>query len=76
MTRIIKLFAVCALVLALSPSSPAVPGQHPHIRAALAALADARNHLRQAADDYGGHKANAIRAIEDAHRELQLCMQY
>jgi hypothetical protein len=49
---------------------------HPRIAAAIAALRDARDYLRSAPHDFGGHKAAAIRATDDAIRELNLALRY
>jgi len=49
---------------------------HPRIAAAIEALRDARAYLQQAPHDFGGHKAAAIRATDDAIRQLNLALQY
>lgn len=68
-------FAILALMLAMSPVSIAEP-RHPEIRAALDALHNAKDHLEHAAHDFGGHRADAIHAIDDAMHQLQICMRY
>ncbi|HTR67091.1 MAG TPA: hypothetical protein VMH85_15030 [Terriglobales bacterium] len=73
--RVLSLFAVMAVFLALSPATSA-RGRHPEIRAALDALRDARAHLQAAAHDYHGHRADAIRATDEAIHQLEICMQY
>ena len=57
-------------------ASPAVPEPHPEIRDAIAALRNAREHLNHAAHDFGGHRVEAIGAIDQAIRQLQTCMKY
>ncbi len=74
-TRLTSLLAVFAIMLALTPASPAA-GRHPQIVAALRALDGAKAHLQEAAHDFGGHRVDAIRAIDEAHHQLELCMQY
>ena len=49
---------------------------HPRIAAAIEALRDARNYLESAPHDFGGHKAAAIRATDDAIRQLRLALAY
>lgn len=49
---------------------------HPRIAAAIAALRDARSYMVAAPHDFGGHKAEAIRACDDAIRQLNLAMAY
>jgi hypothetical protein len=49
---------------------------HPRIAAAIAALKDARAYMESAPHDFGGHKADAIRATDNAIRELDLALRY
>jgi hypothetical protein len=49
---------------------------HPRIAAAIAALKDARAYLEAAPHDFGGHKAEAIRASDVAIRQLNLALAY
>jgi len=73
--RIISSFAVLAVLLMFSSPSPA-RGPHPQIEAALSALQNAKAHLEHAAHDFGGHRVDAIRAIDEADRQLRICLQY
>jgi hypothetical protein len=73
--KFITSLAAIALLLALSSPSPAA-GKHPQIEAALHALAGAKDHLQHAAHDFGGHRVDAIRAIDEADRQLRICLQY
>ena len=73
--RIMSSFAVLALLLMMSSPSPAA-GRHPQIRAALDALQRAKMHLQEAAHDFGGHRVDAVRAIDEASRQLEICLQY
>jgi hypothetical protein len=73
--RIFSSCAVLAMLVALSSPSPAA-GKHPQIEDALRALHDAREHLEHAAHDFGGHRVDAIKAIDEADRQLRICMQY
>jgi len=73
--KLMSAFAVIALMLAVSSPSPAF-GKHPEIEDALHALKNAKEHLQQAAHDFGGHRVDAIRAIDEADRQLRICMQY
>jgi hypothetical protein len=49
---------------------------HPHIRAAMRALRKAAEELREAAHDFGGHRKEALEAIEAAHHQLKICVEY
>jgi hypothetical protein len=73
--RVLGLFAVGAMFLALAPATTA-RGRHPEIREALDSLRNARAHLLAAAHDYHGHRADAIKATDEAIRQLEICMQY
>jgi len=67
----------------LAAPAPVVPQekkeareQHPHIRAALQELRDAKRELQTAAHDFGGHRAEAVEAVDNAIKQLQLALQY
>jgi len=49
---------------------------HPRIAAAITALRDARAYMQAAPHDFGGHKAAAIRATDDAIHQLNLALAY
>jgi hypothetical protein len=49
---------------------------HPRIAAAIAALKDARAYMESAPHDFGGHKAEAIRASNQAIEQLDLALRY
>ncbi len=49
---------------------------HPRLAAAITALRDARAYLVEAPHDFGGHKADAIRATDDAIRQLNFALAY
>ncbi|MGH7090384.1 MAG: hypothetical protein ACREFQ_15920 [Stellaceae bacterium] len=49
---------------------------HPRIRQAIRALEDAKTDLQQAAHDFGGHRADALRACDEAIRQLQLALNF
>jgi len=83
--------AMMALTLAMPASVPAAPAAknppptppaapapepHPEIREAIASLRNARAHLEHAAHDFGGHRAEALRATDEALRQLQMCLKY
>ncbi|HZT58327.1 MAG TPA: hypothetical protein VFA21_06810 [Pyrinomonadaceae bacterium] len=49
---------------------------HPKIRQAIAALEAAKAELEQSAGDFGGHKADAIEAVNNALKRLRLALQF
>jgi len=73
--KIATAFALLVMTLALSAGAPA-EGRHPEIHAALESLRNARAHLNAAAHDYQGHRVEAIKAIDEAIHQLEICMKY
>lgn len=55
-------------------ATPAEP--HPQIREALGALRRAKEHMEHAAHDFGGHRVEAIKATDEAIRQLEICLKY
>jgi hypothetical protein len=49
---------------------------HPRISAAIEQLKDAVAYMQAAPHDFGGHKAEAIRASEAAIRQLNLALAF
>ena len=50
--------------------------RHPHIRAAIHELEEAKKELQTAAHDFGGHRVEAIEAIDNAIKQLRQALQY
>jgi len=50
--------------------------RHPHIRAAIRELKEARHELETAAHDFGGHRKEAIEAVDAALKQLQQALEY
>ena len=70
-------------VVSMAAPAPAPPQvvkgsaeQHPHIRASIRELREARHELETAAHDFGGHRKEAIEAIDNAIKQLQEALQY
>ena len=89
MLRKISAVAILGIMLGISQGAlwaahpPVVPQekkeareQHPHIRAALQELRDAKRELQTAAHDFGGHRVEAVEAVDNAIKQLQLALQY
>ena len=49
---------------------------HPRIAAAITALRDARAYMEQAPHDFGGHREAAIKASDEAIRQLNFALAY
>jgi|HubBroStandDraft_6_1064221.scaffolds.fasta_scaffold11480_7 hypothetical protein len=73
--RMMGILVVAAFMLAFTPTSPAFE-RHPEIHAALDALHNAKDHLEHAAHDFHGHRVDAIHAIDEAERQLRICMDF
>ena len=50
--------------------------KHPEIRAAIRSLERAKLDLQRAAHDFGGHRADALRATDEAIKQLRLALEY
>jgi hypothetical protein len=50
--------------------------QHPHIKAAIHELEEAKRELQTAAHDFGGHRVEAIEAIDNALKQLREALKY
>ena len=74
--KIATAFTVLALMLVMSGGAPAAEPRHPEIRRALESLHNAKAHLEAAAHDYGGHRVEAIKAIDEAIHQLDVCLKY
>lgn len=49
---------------------------HPRIAKAIVALKDARAYLEAAPHDFGGHRVDAIRAADEAIKQLNFALAY
>jgi hypothetical protein len=89
LTRWLAVAALCAVLslpvaAAARPTTPGRPPQplataaepHPEIQAALRSLERAKRHLERAAHDFGGHRVDAIKAIDAAREQLTLALQF
>lgn len=57
-------------------AQPQPQGDYPRLQAAITAINDAVDFLEKAPNDFGGHKATALRACRVAVRQLQAAMNY
>jgi len=61
---------------AAATPAKAAPEEHPEIHDALHALRRAKEHMEHAAHDFGGHRVEALRATDEAIRQLEICLKY
>lgn len=78
----LSLIALTPVISTAASPAPAPPQvvkgteQHPHIRAAIRELREARHELETAAHDFGGHRKEAIEAVDNAIKQLQDALNY
>ncbi len=61
-----------AAVPAVALATP-VPAPHPEIHAALEAMHNAKDHLNHAAHDFNGHRVEALKHLDMAIHEAEIC---
>lgn len=66
--------AASSLPATPAAATPAEP--HPQIKDALRALRGAKEHMEHAAHDFGGHRVDALKATDEAIRQLEICLKY
>jgi hypothetical protein len=80
MAALVLLLGGCAATPVARNQPPVVEapaqGPHPQIVAAISALQEARDHLDRASHNFGGHREEALKAVDEAIGQLQICMQY
>ena len=61
-----------------APQTPQKPTheRHPHIRGAIRELQEAKQELQTARHDFGGHREDAVKAVDEAIRQLRQALQY
>jgi hypothetical protein len=78
--RITVAAAAIALVVGATPfaalTATSAKADQPHMRAALASLQQARQELEQATAGKGGHRATAIRLVEDAIKQVKAGIEF
>jgi hypothetical protein len=80
MRKFSKLFSFAVVLSLLSipisaGASYADDDDQPHMQAALDALKQAEQHLKEAKHDKGGHRAAALKATQDAIRHVEMGMK-
>jgi hypothetical protein len=73
-TAVLGAAAFCGTALATTAAS--AQERHPKIREAIRALEAAKDDLNHAKHDFGGHRVDAVRASDEAIRQLRICLNY
>lgn len=68
--------ALGLMAAVMMPTVAQAKERHPHIKAAIRELQGAKHELQTAAHDFGGHRLDALSAIDNALNQLKVCMQY
>jgi len=90
MKKIVSVISMFALASALSVPVFAQAGgapagrmergekneRHPEIRKAIRSLEQARDYMQHAAHDFGGHREAALKACDDAIKQLNEALKY
>jgi hypothetical protein len=71
-----KMLLLAAGLTGTMAFTPVALEPHPHIHGAIVELEAARNELKTAAHDFGGHRVEAMRAIDGALKQLRLAQQF
>jgi L-lactate utilization protein LutB len=71
--RLFFAFAALTAALALAPRADA--REWPHMVAALGEMKEARNELREAAHDFGGHRAKALESLDYAIEQMDKALR-
>ena len=62
--------------LALLNGVASAKERHPHIHKAIEELREARKELKEADHDFGGHREMALRATDEAIKQLEEALKY
>lgn len=68
--------APAAEALPATPATATPAEPHPQIREALGALRRAKEHMEHGAHDFGGHRVEALKATDEAIRQLEICLKF
>ena len=74
MFNILPWAAMLAMGIICLPQMGGTQERHPHIRAAMQELREARRELVTAARDFCGHRKDAVHECDEALRQLQLAL--
>jgi hypothetical protein len=63
-------------IAAAAATHAALSERHPRIHAAIRELEAAKVELQKAPHDFGGHRADAVQAVDRAIEQLRVALQY
>ena len=58
-----------------APAAQAAEEHHPAIHHAIEELRKARHELKEAKHDFGGHREDALKAVDKAIEQLEICLK-
>jgi hypothetical protein len=73
--RLTSLLAIGSLAYFAVSASALAPHPHHHLHHALWELRDAHKELTEAKHDFGGHRDNALHAVDDAIKQIDLALK-
>lgn len=76
MKHIVSLFAVFSMAALFVAPASAEEERHPEIKRAIHALEVAREHLKHASHDFGGHREKALEACDRAIEQLHAAIDF
>lgn len=74
--KVLALGLMMGFLMSMAAVTPALAKErHPHIKKAIKELQAAKQELNTAAHDFGGHRVDAIAAVDKALEQLNICLQ-
>lgn len=74
----IALGGICPLASTTASAGPSAEKleRHPHLRRSLHELREARKELQTGDHDFGGHRVEAIKAVDVAIKQIEIALRY
>jgi hypothetical protein len=74
----IALGGICPLATPTANADPSAEKleRHPHLRRSLHELREARKELQTGDHDFGGHRVEAIKAVDVAIKQIEIALRY
>jgi hypothetical protein len=72
----LSLASLCFVAGFSAPALARPDERHPRIHAAIRELREAKKELEKADHDFGGHRVDAIKAVDHAIKQLEKALEY